>query len=175
MNRMKLWYLSLAVAAYMIGLGNVWRFPVLAMKHGMGGVLVYLMAVFLMVGIIGTAMESTKKRRYGIVEYYLREHGKPAFGILFLLFDVLFIAYYSILGGLTVTSVFLRESYRYPMWSVASLIVFVGFMSIVLLQGRERTFDFMIFSLVTLFITTSTFLWILYSTSKIPSLNYVTD
>jgi NSS family neurotransmitter:Na+ symporter len=95
------------VAAFMVGLGNVWKFPSMIIEYGLSGLAVYIAAVAVLTGMLAAAVETTKKKGYEIMEYFSREYGKPAFALLFLVFDVLLIGYYSIVGGWTLSSVIL--------------------------------------------------------------------
>ncbi len=152
MNRLSWWYLSLVVAAYMIGLGNIWKFPALLLKYGLGGLVVYIAMVVLMIPLIAVAMDSTKHRRYEILEYYLKEYNKPALGFMFFLFDLVLISYYTLVGGWTVTSLFIKDVSASLTGNLISLVFVFVILSVILLRGRERTLDIMVISVVLLFI-----------------------
>jgi len=161
-NRFSLGYLTLVVAAFMIGLGNIWKFPALLLRYGLGGLIVYLVAVALIVPLIGVALESTKHKRYEVAEYYLKEYGKPAFALMFMVFNTLLLSYYSIVGGWTLSSGFVKGAQSGV--SLASLIrthtgatiatlvfVFVLLLAI-LIRGKEKTLDVMAASVVLFFV-----------------------
>ncbi|WP_461865342.1 sodium-dependent transporter [Thermococcus sp.] len=152
MNRLNWWYLSLVVAAYMIGLGNIWKFPALLLKHGLGGLVVYMVMVVLMIPLIAVAMDSTKHKRYELLEYYLKEYNKPAFGFMFFLFDLILISYYTLVGGWTITSLFIKDVSSSFTGNLISLVLVFIILSLILLRGRERTLDIMVISVGLFFI-----------------------
>jgi len=151
MNRMSVAYLSLVVAAFMIGLGNIWKFPALVLKYGLGGLLLYLFFVAMMVPLIAVAMESTKHRRYELLEYYLKEYGRPAFGLMFFIFNILLLSYYSIVGGWTISSLFVKDVFTHLTGNLATLALVFTLLLVILIRGREKTLDVMVISVVLFF------------------------
>ena len=152
MNRMSLGYLSLVVAAFMIGLGNIWKFPALAFQHGLGGVVVYLLFVAMMVPLIAVALESTKHKRYELLEYYLKEYGKPSLGFMFFLFNILLLSYYSIVGGWTLSSLVIEDVTGSLSGNVITLIFVFALLILILIRGREKTLDVMVISVGLFFL-----------------------
>jgi len=152
MNRMSLGYLSLVVAAFMIGLGNIWKFPALAFQHGLGGILVYLLFVAMMVPLIAVALESTKHKRYELLEYYLKEYNRPAFGFMFFLFNILLLSYYSIVGGWTLSSLVIEDVTGSLSGNAITLILVFALLILILMRGREKTLDVMVISVGLFFL-----------------------
>jgi len=153
MNRLRLEYLSLVVAAFMIGLGNIWKFPALLLQYGLGALILYLVFVAMIIPLIAVAMESTKHRRYEILRYYLKEYGKPAFALLFLLFNLLLISYYSIVGGWTISSLFIEDVTKNLGGNIVTLLLVFAILILVLMRGKEKTLDVMVISVVLFFLT----------------------
>ncbi len=152
MNRLSLGYLSLVVAAFMIGLGNIWKFPALIIQYGLGALLVYLLFVAMIIPLIAVALESTKHRRYELLEYYFKEYGRPAFALLFLLFNMLLISYYSIVGGWTVTSLFIKNVTASLVGNMLGLLLVFIVLILVLIRGKEKTLDVMVVSVGLFFL-----------------------
>ncbi len=98
-NRNRLWYISLVVAAYMVGVSNLWKFPALVLKYGLGGLLSYIFMVTVMVPLIATAMVSTKNKGYELAEFYSREFNTVWPAMAFFLFDIILLLYYPIVSG----------------------------------------------------------------------------
>ncbi|ASJ05009.1 sodium-dependent transporter [Thermococcus barossii] len=152
MNRFTLGYLSLVVAAFMIGLGNIWKFPALAFQHGLGGIVVYLIFVAMMVPLIAVALESTKHKRYELLEYYLKEYKRPAFGFMFFLFNILLLSYYSIVGGWTLSSLVIKDVTGSLSGNAITLVFVFALLILILIRGREKTLDVMVISVGLFFL-----------------------
>ena len=152
MNRLSLGYLSLVVAAFMIGLGNIWKFPALLLQYGLGGLVVYLLFVAMIIPLIAVALESTKHRRYEILEYYFKEYGRPAFALLFLVFNVLLISYYTIVGGWTLSGLFIEDVTGSLTGNLATLVIVFAILILVLMRGKEKTLDVMVISVGLFFL-----------------------
>jgi NSS family neurotransmitter:Na+ symporter len=60
-RRLSFTYLSLTVAAFMVGLGNIWKFPSMVIEYGLGGLVVYIASVVVLIGMLAAALETTKK------------------------------------------------------------------------------------------------------------------
>jgi NSS family neurotransmitter:Na+ symporter len=159
MRELNFTYLVLVVAAYMVGLGNLWKFPDLILRYGLGGFVVYLLSVIVIVGMIGAALETTKKKGYDILEYFAKEYGKPAFALLFLLSDLLLIGYYSIVGGWTLSSMLLKGVPEGITWNMSMGRAFIAILLLILLTGKRRTTDFMVVSFVIFLIISSIVMW----------------
>ncbi|ASJ08254.1 hypothetical protein A3L11_03035 [Thermococcus siculi] len=161
-RRLSFLYLTLMVAAFMVGLGNVWKFPSMIIKYGLGGLAVYIASVVVLLGMLAAAVETTKKKGYEVTEYFSREYGKPAFALLFLVFDVLLIGYYSIVGGWTISSIILPEIPHNMAWNMGMAFLFIFIILIILVKGKRRTIDFMVVSFVLFVIATSVLVWYMY-------------
>jgi NSS family neurotransmitter:Na+ symporter len=161
-KRLGFTYITLMVAAFMVGLGNLWKFPSLVIEYGLGGLAVYLASVVVLAGMLAAAIETTKKKGYEVMEYFSREYGKPAFALLFLVFDVLLIGYYSIVGGWTLTSIILPKIPHSMVWNIGMAFLFIFALLVVLITGKERTTDFMVASFVLFGIITFILIWQLY-------------
>ncbi len=92
----------IATAASAVGLGNIWRFPTEAAKHGGGSfVLVYILIVL----IFGLAMMMTeiaigRKTRKSPIEAYTELHPKARIiGILSSWVPAIILPYYCVIGG----------------------------------------------------------------------------
>ncbi|ASJ01770.1 hypothetical protein A3L09_00080 [Thermococcus profundus] len=155
-------YLTLVVAAFMVGLGNVWKFPAMVIKYGLGGLAVYLASVVVLTGILAVAVETTKRKRYELVEYFDREYGKPSFALLFLIFDVLLLGYYSIVGGWTLSSIILGGIPRGMLWNMGMGLAFLIFLLLILVGGTRWIADFMVASFVLFFVAMSAVVWGMY-------------
>ncbi|WP_240910796.1 sodium-dependent transporter [Thermococcus sp. MAR1] len=149
---MSLGYLSLVVAAFMIGLGNIWKFPALAFQHGLGGIIVYVIFVAMMIPLIAVALESTKHKRYELLEYYLKEYQRPAFGFMFLLFNILLLSYYSIVGGWTLSSLVIEDVTSSFTGNIITLLFVFALLILILVRGREKTLDVMVISVGLFFL-----------------------
>jgi len=123
-TRERPWYLSLVVAAYMVGLSNLWKFPALVLRYGLGGLLSYLLMVILMIPLISAALESTKNRRYELVEYYEKEFKTPGPAMAFFLFDILLLSYYSIASGWFLKTMGPEGVLPSGGWSILTLLIF---------------------------------------------------
>ncbi|WP_010477423.1 sodium-dependent transporter [Thermococcus zilligii] len=152
MDRLSFGYLSLVVAAFMIGLGNIWKFPALLLRYGLGGLVVYLLSVAIIVPLIAVALESTKHKRYEILEYYFKEYGRPAFALLFLVFDLLLISYYTIVGGWTISSLFIKDVTGSLTGNLVTLVIVFVILILILMRGKEKTLDVMVVSVVLFFL-----------------------
>lgn len=161
MKRLSFIYLSLTVAAFMVGLGNIWKFPSLVIEYGLGGLTAYIASVAVLVGILSAALETTKKKGYEVMEYFSREYKKPAFALLFLVFDVLLIGYYSIVGGWTISSMILARVPNSMVWNTGMAFLFIFVLLAILLTGKDRTTDFMVGSFVLFTIITFILIWYL--------------
>jgi NSS family neurotransmitter:Na+ symporter len=155
-------YLTIMVTAFMVGLGNVWKFPSMIIEYGMGGLAVYVIAVVVLAGMLAAAVETTKEKGYEITEYFSREYREPAFALLFLVFDVLLIGYYSIVSGLTISSIILPEVPHSMAWNIGMAFLFIFIMLIILITGKKRTLDFMVVSFVLFLIAISVVIWYMY-------------
>ncbi len=162
-NRSGFWYISLVVAAYMIGVSNFWKFPALLMEYGLGGLLSYLFMIAVMVPLISTAMVSTKNRRYELVEFYNREFDTLGPAISFFLFDVLLLLYYPIVSGWFLKKLAPDELFPSSGWSVIALLLFFAVLTLTLSGGGNHIMDAMIVSLAMVFAALLVAGWILYS------------
>ncbi len=92
----------LAAAGSAVGLGNLWRFPYLAAKHGGG---IFLFMYLILVFTFGFALMITeialgRKTRLSCVEAYGALHKKFRFvGPLSALIPILIVPYYCVIGG----------------------------------------------------------------------------
>ncbi|RLF77366.1 hypothetical protein DRN39_04345 [Thermococci archaeon] len=162
MDRLSLGYLSLIVAAYMIGLSNLWKFPALLLKYGLGGLLFYIVIVITMIPLIAVAMESTKHKRHELLEYYYEEYGKPGLGLTFFVFDVVLLSYYALVGGWPLTALAIKDVTSSFSGNVLTLVIVFVVLLLVLMHGKERTFDIMVISVALAFISFLTAIFLLY-------------
>jgi NSS family neurotransmitter:Na+ symporter len=160
-KRLSYVYLTLVVAAFMVGLGNIWKFPSMIIEYGVGGLIVYLASVVVLTGMLAAALETTKKKGYEVMEYFSREYGKPAFALLFLVFDTFLIGYYSIVGGWTLTSIISPGVPHNVVWNIGMAFLFIFILLIILIAGKEKTTDFMVASFVLFTIVTFALIWYL--------------
>ncbi|NJF25713.1 hypothetical protein E3E29_08720 [Thermococcus sp. Bubb.Bath] len=147
----------------MVGLGNVWKFPSMVIEYGLSGLLVYLASVVIITGMLAAALETTKKKGYEVMEYFSKEYGKPAFALLFLVFDVLLIGYYSIVGGWTISSMILTKIPNSMAWNISMSLIFLLLILIVLVAGRRWTMDFMVASFILFLMAMSALIWGMYT------------
>ena len=145
-------YLGLVVGAYMIGLGNIWKFPALLYKYGLGGLIVYLVFVAFMVTLITIALESTKHTRRDLIEYFTEEYRKPALGILFGVFAIIVLSYYPTVAGWTITQFIIPDPYSSIVGSILALTITLGLALFVLIRGREHALDVMVGSVGLFFL-----------------------
>ncbi len=162
-NRNRLWYISLVVAAYMVGVSNLWKFPALLMKYGLGGLLSYVFMVVLMIPLISTAMVSTKNRRYELVGFYNREFNTVGPAISFFLFDTLLLLYYPIVSGWFLEKLSPAGMGSSNVWSAVAMFLFFVMLLITLGGGGSRTMDAMVVSLVISFLALTVVGLALYS------------
>ncbi len=162
-NRNRLWYISLVVAAYMIGISNLWKFPTLVLEYGLGGLLSYILMITLMIPLLATAMVSTKNKRYELVEFYNREFNTVGPAIAFFLFDTILLLYYPIVSGWFLRKLALAELLSPNVWSVVALLLFFALLTITLRKGGNHTMDAMVISLVIAFAALILASWSLYS------------
>jgi NSS family neurotransmitter:Na+ symporter len=99
---------------------------------------------------------------YEVMEYFSKEYGKPAFALLFLVFDVLLIGYYSIVGGWTLSSIVLPKVLHDMALNISMSFLFIFILLVILLAGKERTTDFMVVSFVLFALATIVVIWDLY-------------
>lgn len=162
MNRLSLGYLSLIVAAYMIGLSNLWKFPALLLKYGLGGLLFYIAVVIAMIPLIAVAMESTKHKRRELLEYYNEEYGRPGLGLMFFVFDVVLLSYYALVGGWPLTALAFKDVTSSFSGNILTLLIVFVILLLVLMHGKERTFDIMVISVALAFVSFLTAIFMLY-------------
>ncbi|WP_297521659.1 sodium-dependent transporter [Thermococcus sp.] len=162
-NRNRLWYISLVVAAYMVGVSNLWKFPALVLKYGLGGLLSYILVVTVMVPLIATAMVSTKNKGYELAEFYSREFNTVWPAMAFFLFDIILLLYYPIVSGWFLGRLAPTELLPPDVWSAAALLLFFALLTITLRKGENHTMDVMVVSLVIAFAALILVSWSLYS------------
>jgi NSS family neurotransmitter:Na+ symporter len=155
-------YLGLVVGAYMVGLGNIWKFPALLYQHGLGGLIVYLVFVAFMVTLIAIALESTQHTRRDLIGYFTEEYRKPALGILFGVFAIIVLGYYPTVAGWTITQFVVPEPYSSILGSVLAMTITLGLALFVLLRGREHALDVMVASVGLFFLAILVSIGVLY-------------
>ncbi len=143
----------IATAASAVGLGNIWRFPTEAAKHGGGSfVLVYIIIVL----IFGLAMMMTeiaigRKTRKSPIEAYTELHPKARIiGILSSWVPAIILPYYCVIGGwlvaylcgycvgtdMTGSSFFMDFAGSYE--AVAAFAVFAVFTAVIVYLGVSK-------------------------------------
>ena len=163
LNRNGLGYISLVVAAYMIGVSNLWKFPTLVLEYGLSGVVFYSIMVALMIPMISAAMESTKNRRYELVEFYNREFNTLWPAMAFFLFDILLLAYYPTVSGWLLRELAPAEVLPSGVGSALVLLLFFAVLTVTLMKGGTHTMDAMVVSLLIAFTALILASWTLYS------------
>ncbi|WP_456367233.1 sodium-dependent transporter [Thermococcus sp.] len=162
-SRRGLWYVSLAVAAYMVGISNLWKFPTLILEYGLSGLLSYTLMTTLMIPLIATAMTSTKSKRYELVRFYSREFNRVGPAITFFLFDTILLIYYPIAGGWFLRELTPSNLPLLDVWNIVALLLFFTLLITALRRGGNHTMDAMIISLAIAFAGLILASWGLYS------------
>lgn len=140
-------YLAIVVGAYMVGLGNIWRFPALLMKYGGSGLITYLISVALLTILIASVLKVAHVEVGGILEHYERLNF-PAFTLFFLVLNVLFMSYYSTVGGLALSGLITNSAPENILWKLLSSLAFILIVFVILIAGKKRVFDIMAISLL---------------------------
>lgn len=162
MRRTGTLYLVLVVGAYMVGLGNVWRFPKLLLEYGTGGLLLYLVFVVIFAEFIAITLEVARRKVGRLIEYYNREFGLPSLPLAFLIFDIMFLGYYSTVGGWSISGLFVEDPPKSVFWTLLSVVAFIILVFLIPLWGRDRVFDFMVVSLLIFIAMMGYIIWDMY-------------
>lgn len=162
-NRNRLLYLSLVVAAYMVGISNFWKFPSIILKYGLSGLATYIAVATLMIPLISVAMSSMKSRRYELVDFYRREFNLLWPAVAFLLFDALVLLYYPITSGWFLERLITSKPNSPNVWSLLTVALFFTMLILVLRKGGEHTMDAMVVSLIVTLSLLALSDYILYS------------
>lgn len=167
MRRTGTLYLVLVVGAYMVGLGNVWRFPKLLLEYGTGGLLLYLVFVVIFAEFIAITLEVARRKVGRLIEYYNREFGLPSLPLAFLIFDIMFLGYYSTVGGWSISGLFVEDPPKSVFWTLLSVVAFIILVFLIPLWGRDRVFDFMVVSLLIFIAMMGYIIWTCTFTSGV--------
>ncbi|WP_054841610.1 sodium-dependent transporter [Thermococcus peptonophilus] len=146
----------------MVGLGNVWRFPALLLKYGGSGLIAYLISVALLTTLIASVLKVAHVEVGGILEHYERLNF-PAFTLFFLVLNVLFLSYYSTVGGLALSSLITSKAPENILWKLLSSLAFILIVFVILMAGKKRVFDIMAISLVAFLVLVSFVIFEMYS------------
>ena len=143
----------MSAAGSAVGLGNVWRFPYLAAKDGGG---LFLVVYILLAFSFGFAMLANeiaigRKTKAGVLLAYKEMHPKWGWlGIISFIVPVLFMPYYSVIGGWivkymvayatgqgadTATTGYFRNFTAQPYFPLIFLFIFLACCAVVLLMG----------------------------------------
>lgn len=146
----------LAAAGSAVGLGNIWRFPTLAARHGGG---VFLLTYIVLVVTFGFTLLTTeitigRKTGVGPVEAYNKIHPKFGFlGPIATIIPAIILPYYSVIGGwvLKYLIAFLTGhgvdaaadgyfgGFITAQWEpLIMMIIFLGFCAVVAYLGVEK-------------------------------------
>ena len=139
----------LSAAGASVGLGNIWRFPYLAAKHGGGIFLLVYILLALSFGYTMIVAETALGRmtKKSPVSAYLTFGNKPWLrfgGWINAIIPVLIVPYYSTIGGWVLKYLF--EYLRWNGHALAADDYFNGFIS----SGTDTVVCFAIFALLTL-------------------------
>ena len=146
----------LATAGSAVGLGNIWRFPYLAAKHGGGIFLLVYLVLALTFGFALMCAEIAIGRKTGVsaIGAYKRLDKRFAFtGIIASLVPIIILPYYSVIGGWIIKylSVFLTGNMvqatqdgffdnfiAAPMEPVGWFLIYLAITALVVLLGVEK-------------------------------------
>ena len=146
----------LATAGSAVGLGNIWRFPYLAAKHGRGIFLLVYLVLAVTFGFALMCAEIAIGRKTGVsaIGAYKRLDKRFAFtGIIASLVPIIILPYYSVIGGWIIKylSVFLTGNMvqatqdgffdnfiAAPMEPVGWFLIYLAITALVVLLGVEK-------------------------------------
>lgn len=146
----------LATAGSAVGLGNIWRFPYLAAKHGGGIFLLVYLVLALTFGFALMCAEIAIGRKTGVsaIGAYKKLNKKFAFtGVIASLVPIIILPYYSVIGGWIIKylSVFLTGNMAKatedgffdafisaPMEPVGWFLIYLAITALVVLLGVEK-------------------------------------
>ncbi len=139
----------LSAAGASVGLGNIWRFPYLAARHGGGVFLLVYIALALTFGytmiIAETAIgRSTKKSPVGAFAHYSDKPAMRLGGWINAVIPMLIVPYYSVIGGWVCKYLF--EFLHTPLETVAA----DGFFGAFITDGASTELWFCVFAALVL-------------------------
>ncbi|MCR4951070.1 MAG: sodium-dependent transporter [Solobacterium sp.] len=141
----------LAAAGASVGLGNIWRFPYLAAKHGGG---IFVLVYFILAVTFGYTMiisETAIGRRSGkspvsAFRYFADDKASFLGGWINAVIPVLIVPYYSVIGGWVFK--YLHAFIFTPIEEITSDTFFTSFIS----SGWSAEFWFVLFALLVLLV-----------------------
>ncbi|MBR3396642.1 MAG: sodium-dependent transporter [Lachnospiraceae bacterium] len=141
----------LSAAGASVGLGNIWRFPYLAAKHGGG---IFLLIYVILAVTFGYTMivaetavgRMTRKSPVGAFKALSEKKGIRAGGWINAIVPMLIVPYYSVIGGWVIK--YLVEYVRGNSLEIANDTYFSGFIT----SGIQCEIYFIIFAAITMFI-----------------------